>query len=294
MRIANVYLKGIGPFERSGNIHGLAIDDDRVLLTGISGSGKSTVLWAIAFLWRLLSPEPTEEEWPEGSIAMHITRLPAGEALIVWSDDAAFQEEIKKRHPNVSIFITGKHHPHALRGVLSTDNNMILLDADFHFSDSKKDFFNAWFLTDDDVKDDWPKALSQLHMRNSLCSQEALKAVNRLLVDKKLVILPSGQVHVELRSNKSHTPQQMSMGERHMAVLCFCAACCLKQGGVLLLDEPAVHLHPSQVMGLLTTLEHFCRKTQGQMLLVSHNPAIWQRYEELGLTVDLEAGHGGE
>jgi ABC-type glutathione transport system ATPase component len=77
-----------------------------------------------------------------------------------------------------------------------------------------------------------------------------------------------------------------------MAVLCFCAACCLKSGGVLLLDEPAVHLHPSQVIGLLSTMEGFCRKAGGQMLLVSHNPAIWQRYNEVGLTVDLEVGHG--
>ncbi len=79
-----------------------------------------------------------------------------------------------------------------------------------------------------------------------------------------------------------------------MAVLCFCAACCLKPGGVLLLDEPAVHLHPSQVIGLLSTLEGFCRKAGGQMLLVSHNPAIWHRYGELGLTVELEVGHGDQ
>ena len=61
MRITDVYLKSIGPFMRYKEIFQLHTDDDRVLLTGISGSGKSTALWAIAFLWRLLENPPPEE-----------------------------------------------------------------------------------------------------------------------------------------------------------------------------------------------------------------------------------------
>jgi energy-coupling factor transporter ATP-binding protein EcfA2 len=264
-----------------------------VLLTGISGSGKSTVLWAVAFLWRLMDQGlPAREEWPEGDLAMHITGLDGGELLAGWSRDEAFREDIKKRHPNIRAFFADKHSPNALAGAANLDApNMILLDADFHIARQEKDFENAWFLTDDDVKDDWPEALSRLYKGNKPCAGEVLTAINRLLVDKKLAITSAGSVQVHLGSSAAHGPQQLSMGERHIAVLCFCAACCLKQGGVLLLDEPAVHLHPSQVMGLLSTLEHFCRKAQGQILLVSHNPAIWQRYQELGLTVELEACH---
>jgi len=293
LRITNIYLKGIGPFARDRELHSLNTDDDRVLFTGISGSGKSTVLWAAAFLWRLLDKASAEEDLPEGSLAMHLTGLAGGDVLAGWSEDEAFEAEMHKRHPNARVLFAGTQNPHALRGALSDDTpNMILLDADFHFAGAPKDFENAWFLTDDDVKDDWPQALSRLYADNKPCAQEVLKAVNRLLVDKKLVIADDGQVQVELKNSGRHGPFQLSMGERHVAVLCFCAACCLKQGGVLLLDEPAVHLHPSQVLGLLTTLEHFCRMAQGQMLLVSHNPAIWQRYRDLGMTVELEAGHG--
>lgn len=293
MRITNIYLQGIGPFARSRELHSLVTDDDRVLFTGISGSGKSTVLWAAAFLWRLLDKNSGEEDLPEGSFAMHLTGLENGDVLAAWSDDESFRQEMQKRHPDARALFAGRQNPNALRGALNENTpNLILLDADFHFARQEKDFNNAWFLTDDDVKDDWPQALSRLHDDNKPCAQEVMKAINRLLVDKKLVIAKDGQVQVALKDNVSHAPHQLSMGERHVAVLCFCAACCLKQGGILLLDEPAVHLHPSQVMGLLTTLEHFCRKAQGQMLLVSHNPAIWQRYRELGMTVELEAGHG--
>ncbi len=296
MRITDVYLKSIGPFMRYKEIFGLHTDDDRVLLTGISGSGKSTALWAIAFLWRLLeNPPPEERDCCPGHLAMRVTGLPGGETLIAWSSDSAFLAEIKTRHPQARFFTTDESAPDALRGKLAGDlPNMILLDADFHFAGRAKDFQNAWFLTDDDVKDDWPEALSRLYRENKPCAGEVLRAANRLLVDKKLVIDEAGQVQVELTGSRRHGPFQLSMGERHVAVICFCAACCLKPGGVVLLDEPAAHLHPSQVIGLLTTLEGFCRRAGGQMLLVSHNPALWERYGELGLTVDLEAGHGDE
>lgn len=294
MRITDVYLKSIGPFLRRRELFRLHTDDDRVLLTGISGSGKSTALWAMAFLWRLLGKAPLNDmESPQGDLAMHITGLDGGDLLAAWSSDPSFHKEIKKNHPKARFLCTDKSAPDGLRGKLLGDvPNMILLDADFHFAGGEKDFQNAWFLTDDDVKDGWPEALSRLHRENSPCAGEVLRAVNRLLVDKKLVIDENGQVQVELTSSQRHGPHQLSMGERHMAVICFCAACCLKPGGVVLLDEPAVHLHPSQVIGLLSTLEGFCRRAKGQMLLVSHNPALWQRYGELGLTVELEAGHG--
>ncbi len=294
MRITDVYLKNIGPFLRQKELFCLHTDDDRVLLTGISGSGKSTALWAMAYLWRLLGEKPQDkEDSPEGDLAMHVTGLPAGDVLAGWSSDPAFREELTNRHPGARPLFTDRSVPDALRGMVTGHTpNMILLDADFHFAQQEKDFNNAWFLTDDDVKDDWPQALSRLNRENRPCAKEVLAAVNRLLVDKNLVIDSSGEVQVHLTDSGRHGPHQLSMGERHMAVLCFCAACCLKPGGALLLDEPAVHLHPSQVIGLLATLEGFCRKADGQMLLVSHNPAIWQRYGELGLTVELEVGHG--
>lgn len=294
MRITDVYLKDIGPFLRRKELFCLHTDDDRVLLTGISGSGKSTALWAMAFLWCLMGELPKDnEDLPEGDLAMHLIGLPGGDVLVGWSSDPCFREEVAKRHPGAKPLFTDKGAPDALRGAASGDMpNMILLDADFHFAQQEKDFENAWFLTDDDVKDDWPQALSRLNQENRPCATDVLKAINRLLVDKKLVIDKSGEVQVELKGDERHGPHQLSMGERHMAVLCFCAACCLKPGGVLLLDEPAVHLHPSQVIGLLSTMEGFCRKAGGQMLLVSHNPAIWQRYGEVGLTVELEVGHG--
>lgn len=298
MRITDLYIKGVGPFSRRQELFCLNTDDGRVLLTGISGSGKSTALWAMAFLWRLLEASgqgQNEDKLPAGSLAMHLSGLPDGDVLVGFTSDPGFQEEISRRHESARPLFASPENPDALRGrLLGAAPNMILLDGDFHVARQREPLEDAWFLTDDDVKDVWPEALSRLHKAGNPNVPEAVKGINRLLVDKQLAFSSDGEVQVRLSGDQRHGPHQLSMGEKHLAVLCFSAACCLKTGGVLLLDEPAVHLHPSQVMGLLTTLEGYCRKAGAQLLLVSHNPAVWQRYTELGLCVDLEVGHGGE
>ncbi len=291
MRITNVYLKDVGPFKRGRGLFSLNTDDDRVLLTGISGSGKSTALSAIAQLWCMLEGFPggmIMDSSPSGCMAMHVSGLEDGDCLILMGGDPGFEADIAKRHPGAKVLKAEQGRP------MPGWPNMIMLDGDWHRAKKVQDITNAWFLTDDDVSDVWPEVLGNLLKKGDEKAKAALKSINRLLAGKKLEMAPNGGVHVVLDGDQPHGPDRLSMGEKHLAVLCFCAACCLKEGGVLLLDEPAVHLHPSQVMGLLSTLEGYCLNAGGQMLLISHNPAIWQRYEELGLAVELEGSHACE
>jgi len=297
MRITDVYLQGIGPFPGRREVFCLHTDDSRVLLTGISGSGKSTALWAMAFLWRLLDPRgaPQVGAAPQGDLAMHIRDLPGGDVLVacVRAGEESFLAAAARRHPGARLVRAGGELPPAFGEARREDfPNMLLLDADARFPRRPENLESAWFLTDDDVRDLWPQAMADLNAAGSPRVKAALQGINRLLVDKELLFSPGGDLQVRLKGEVRHGPGQLSMGERHIAILCFCAACCLRPGGVLLLDEPAVHLHPSQIMGLLTTLEGYCRQAKGQLFLVSHNPAIWQRYEELGLSVELEVRHG--
>ena len=61
----------------------------------------------------------------------------------------------------------------------------------------------------------------------------------------------------------------------------------MQPGGVLLIDEPDLFLHPSLVDRLLSRIEAIVMERDGQIIIASHNPNIWRRYESVGLRVRL-------
>jgi len=54
-----------------------------------------------------------------------------------------------------------------------------------------------------------------------------------------------------------------------------------------MIDEPDLYLHPSMIHGLLGTLEYLTDKLNAQLIITSHNPDLWNRYEAKGLRVSL-------
>lgn len=55
----------------------------------------------------------------------------------------------------------------------------------------------------------------------------------------------------------------------------------------MLIDEPDLHLHPSLIASLLAQVERITSEKNGQLLITSHNPDIWERYDTRGLRVQL-------
>ena len=68
----------------------------------------------------------------------------------------------------------------------------------------------------------------------------------------------------------------------------------LQPGGVVLIDEPDLHLHPSLVSPLLATLENIIRGRSGQLIITSHATELWQRYDNLGLRINLNDRKGAD
>lgn len=263
MRITDIYLAGFGPFVDQEPLR-LNVNDERVLFLGISGSGKSTVFRAASLLWeqleRYLTAQPPQS-LGQGGLAMAVAELPFGDGILVWGSDD-FARSILADHPGARILHIG---PEGFGGDWpqtpdAACPNLIVADGE------------------SEVRVDWEQLLA--------ACPEGLAAVNRLLVGKQLV-LTNGKLAVRLPSGLTHAPQMMSMGERRIACLCAIAAVQLKPGGLLMLDEPDVHLHPSQTLGLLATLENLVLNKGGQLWVISHQEALWRRYEELGLLVAL-------
>lgn len=271
MRITDIYLGGFGPFEQGPLLH-LDTNDERVLFLGISGSGKTSALRGVTHMWLELKRYIDKQEPRNtltGNIAM-VLETDSGKAAIILGDERLKATVLKENkgawwlHSQNGAFSVSDKAPPAF-------SNMCMLDGDMSFEPSQA----PWLITDDDVK--------IMALKDSE-SGLMVSAVNSLLVGKTVAV-ENGDLTVYLPNGQTHDRHALSMGERRIVGLCYLACVCLKKGGVLLMDEPDVHLHPSQMMGLVATLENAVLEKRGQILLISHHPEIWNRYDMLGKVI---------
>lgn len=125
--------------------------------------------------------------------------------------------------------------------------------------------------------------------------QSVLADLNALLAAKNILPEPDKttlRLRVQLSgSGGEHSLDDLSAGEHQVLIQLYLVSRFLKPGGIVLIDEPDLHLHPSLVASFLSRLEAQVKARDGQLLLTSHNPAIWERYENQALRVQLD--HGG-
>ena len=86
-----------------------------------------------------------------------------------------------------------------------------------------------------------------------------------------------------------HGIDELSAGERQMLILIYTISRWLQPGGIVLIDEPERHLHPSLVRPLLASIEGIVRDNDGQLMITSHAVDIWQDYESQGLRIEMNA-----
>ena len=89
-----------------------------------------------------------------------------------------------------------------------------------------------------------------------------------------------------------HSIDELSAGEHQVLILLFLMLRWLQPGGVVLIDEPDLYLHPSLVSPLLDVLEKTAAELKAQLIITSHAVDIWERYESSGLRIDLKTGRG--
>ena len=146
------------------------------------------------------------------------------------------------------------------------------------------------------ASDDWKGQLeaslitlktSQLHTYHSVIRQ-----LNAFLSGKEIDpdIKPGdNRLRVKLKGQRgqSHLLDDLSAGEHQVLILIYLLARWAEEGCVVLIDEPDLYLHPSLTSGMLASLEQIVAEKQGQLLITSHQPDIWQRYEAVGKRIEL-------
>ena len=153
------------------------------------------------------------------------------------------------------------------------------------------------WLTRYQVNEDWKGQLepslialktTQLHKFH-----EVLRNLNLFLQGKEIEadMLPGeNRLSVKIKGQRGvrHSIDDLSAGEHQVLILIYLISRWLQPGGIVLIDEPDLYLHPSLVSGLLANLERLVSERQGQLIITSHSVDIWRRYEEQGLRIELQ------
>jgi predicted ATPase len=121
-----------------------------------------------------------------------------------------------------------------------------------------------------------------------------VRSLNQFLSGKEIDpdIKPGeNRIRVKLtgQRGKSHSIDDLSAGEHQVLIMIYLLSRWLEEGGIVLIDEPDLYLHPSLISGLLASLESLVTDKKGQLLITSHVPDVWNRYESKGKRVELGA-----
>lgn len=153
-----------------------------------------------------------------------------------------------------------------------------------------------------DFKDSWADEIAPniLFTGPNGCGQSSvLRAAamvwNAFLSGKEILTdikLGENRLRVKLKngSGATHGLDELSAGEHQVFIQLYLVSRWLEKGGVALIDEPDLYLHPSLVSGFLARLEKMVADRCGQLIITSHVPEVWNRYEALGSRILLEAG----
>jgi predicted ATPase len=66
----------------------------------------------------------------------------------------------------------------------------------------------------------------------------------------------------------------------------------LRPGGIVLLDEPDLHIHIGMVDQLLETMERVVQERKGQLIVASHSVRVWEWFARPEEQIDLTPWRG--
>jgi len=169
-------------------------------------------------------------------------------------------------------------------------------------SEPAPDLLSQRWLTRYQVSEDWKNGqlegslitlkTTQLHRYH-----EVIRGMNRFLIGKEIdPNIPPGEnrlrVVIKGAKKKHHSLDELSAGERQVLILIYLVSRWLQKGGIVLIDEPDLYLHPSLVDPFLASIENLVEEKGGQLVLTSHAVNVWRRYENQGKRIELQLKGG--
>jgi len=116
---------------------------------------------------------------------------------------------------------------------------------------------------------------------NPVLFNDLIKQVNSFFNGKKLTEFSpkTYQMMVQV-GNQKHTIEELSSGEKQIILMLVTVVRRLEEGGIVMIDEPDLHLHVSLVNAFVSHLRKMISEKKGQLILASHAPELWRMFNE--------------
>jgi ABC-type lipoprotein export system ATPase subunit len=166
-------------------------------------------------------------------------------------------------------------------------SNLIFLEAETRHITPSPDETEAraeipyqWLVTYG-AKDHIELMLKNLNVRNSDLFKQVSDQISAFLVDKELDDFDNLiRLQVRLKDGQTHYIEELSAGERQCLIMIFMVTRWLMPGGIVLIDEPDLHLHVSLQRHFIHTVEKIVHAREGQLIVTSHSPTLWEEFNE--------------
>lgn len=148
------------------------------------------------------------------------------------------------------------------------------------------------YVASEDWKGQLEASLITLKTTQLQTYHRVIRQLNEFLAGKEIdpdIKQGESRIRVKITGQRGqhHTLDELSAGEHQVLILVYLLSRWAEKGTVVLIDEPDLYLHPSLVTGLLASLENLVADLGGQLIITSHLPDIWRRYETSGKRVEL-------
>ena len=340
MKINRIILKGVNNFENldlTFKDEWTGIIPDSLLLMGINGSGKTTILRAISNFWWMLGellsshgedieasassqlahygfvalelyeflPEYGKSIWlclgNEYDVKQLATKNEGSLFIAAISKSESESEKIKKYSllyitssaikisiSDISESLTVRYISNVLGGKLDLPN-MILIPSEGRTINP----IGEEPIEPEQIKFQWLAHYRAVTKRkNSVQSYLfTLKAfdedkykliienVNQFLTGKKISGFDhNGELLVTVDNGESHPIYLLSSGEKQVLLIIAYITRKMQPGGIVLIDEPGLHLHTSLSTAFVSFISRMVSKQQGQLILASHDTDVWQYF----------------
>lgn len=323
-----------------------------VLFTGINGSGKTTILRAIAALWEAfgywLEGKPltkrlqnqvqngilTESNWlaieirefpdllvPPQSLWLVISKsiheLDVFRLNIDYSSNLVIGE-VHQQQKTEFYFASLRNnnnwlehmHNQKTRQELTGEfienplPNLLFLPIERNLASQTQNRklgvytepVYRWFLSIEKRGEDIEELLKNQKVRNPQVFYEIIEGINGLLSGKRITDFDQNtRLQVEVNSNgrSAHYIDKLSSGEIQCLLLWTTVSRWLAPRGIVLIDEPDLHLHVSLQRHFIHELEKLVLSKNGQLIVASHSPELWEEYSErqrIDLTAEVKHG----